>query len=269
MISIYTGTVGSGKSYHALEVLLSKVWGKFDRYAIANFPINYSKKGSKRYIKETERFRFWEDITPEKLIAYSIEKAFYGKEGYCTLIIDEAGIMFNSRDWQVESKKRKNWVNFLSLSRKFGYDIILITQVDRLLDRQIRTLAEYEVRHFKMTNHWYLKWLPFKLHASSMFWYNTKFNGKVELFTIKSYIAKKYDTMRIFNFNELKSAILSLYKGSVIPATIVIFLEQLKAKYAVEKDSNVKDPNDLVDFLDKNKGSFPVPDNINLDKKDN
>lgn len=240
-IEIYTGPVGSGKSFNALRRGLLKIRAIPDRYVIANFPITISPR-PKLAKKESARWHFWDEITPEKLLAFSIEKGFYGKEGSCLLIIDEAGVMFNTRDWQTAAKDRKNWINFLSLSRKCGYDVILIAQMDRMIDKQIRGLAEYEVRHFNARNYWWLKWVPLKLHFSVTFWYHTKFKGKVEPFIISKRIARKYDTMRLFNLDGLTEQIQKMYSGSVIPAPVVKFLDEQRKTRELEKLEN----NDVV-----------------------
>jgi zona occludens toxin (predicted ATPase) len=64
------------------------------------------------------------------------------------LYIDEAQLLFNSREWQ--SKERHEWLTFFTQHRHFGYDIILVAQFDRMLDRQIRGLIEYDYVHRKI-----------------------------------------------------------------------------------------------------------------------
>lgn len=44
-------------------------------------------------------------------------------------------------------------MTFFSQHRKLGFNVILITQSDRMLDRQIRSLIETEVRHRKLNNY--------------------------------------------------------------------------------------------------------------------
>lgn len=230
---LYTGSVGSGKSYHALCMGLQKVHAIPERYVIANFPIKFSK--GKLGEKEKRRWFFWEEITPEKLIAFSFEKGFFGKEGYCLLIIDEAGVMFNSRDWMTKGRERANWIKFISQSRKFGYDIILIAQSDRMIDRQIRDLAEYEVRHYSARKYWWLSWLPIRLHFAVYFWYHTKLKGTVDAFIIRKSIANRYDTMRLFNIDDMKDFLKKMYSGKVIPASIAKFIFEGKdCKESVE-----------------------------------
>lgn len=233
MIALFTGSVGSGKSYHALVEGLKRVYAIPKRYVIANFPLVYER--GKRGDREKERWHFWEEITPEKLVSFSIEKGIYGKEGMCLIIIDEAGCMFNARDWQVKAVERAKWIKFFSQSRKLGFDVILVAQSDRMIDRQIRDLAEYEVRHFAMKRYWLLSWLPVRLHCAVWFWYHTKMKGTADPFIIRMKIAKKYDTMRLFNIDDMKKAIKALYQGKVVPAEVAKFLQEVEERGSFSK----------------------------------
>jgi len=110
---------------------------------ITNFPITPTKKQ-----KRTGKLPlYWDngDITVKKLVRYARKNHKRGKEGQALLVIDESAILFNCRAFN--AKGREQWVKFFSQHRKYGYNIILITQWDRMLDRQIRYCAEYEVVH--------------------------------------------------------------------------------------------------------------------------
>jgi len=226
MISLYTGSVGSGKSYHAIELGLD--WLRVGKHVIANFPIKAPKRflfkrSAVRWQKKLERWHYKDEISVEYLMALSLEMGWFGKESQCLVVIDEAGIMFNSRDWQHEAKSRMKWIKFLSQSRKFGYDFIFVCQMDRMIDRQIRGLVEYEVRHLKANNSFFLKWLS--VFRVSMFlyvykWYQTKMRGNVRASVYKKWVADRYDTMRIFNLEELIESMKMVYEGKVIPAAV-------------------------------------------------
>lgn len=77
-----------------------------------------------------------EELTVKFLIEYALKNHIEGKEAQTLLVIDEAQSLFNPRDFN--RKDRKDFNYFFSLHRKLGYSIILVTQNDRLLDRQIR-----------------------------------------------------------------------------------------------------------------------------------
>lgn len=218
MIEIYSGFVGSGKSYHATSRGCMRADApKGKGWVIANFPIKPKRKFLsrlpfiKKYIKDPFNVPRWiykdnDEMTVDYLIKTSHEKGFYGNEGRCLLMIDEAGILFNSRDWNVKPQERKDWIKFLSQSRKFGYDVVFIVQDSRMLDRQIRSLAEYEVQHKKLNNFYILKFIPITVFACVSFWNGVRnIQGKLEMCIYKKSIAERYDTMALFETKEIKS----------------------------------------------------------------
>lgn len=235
MITLYTGSVGSGKSYHATQ--LGFDWVKKRKYVIANFPLTFGK--SKREQRMSKRWIYNDVITVEWLIAKSIENEWYGKESQCMVIIDEAGIIFNSRDWQTRSKERMSWIKFLSQSRKFGYDFIFVAQSDRMIDKQIRGLVEYEVKHLKANNSFFLSFLSmFKLTLFLYVyrWYQTKLKANLRMGYYNPRLAKRYDTFRTFNLDELIDYLQKLYDGKVIPANVASFISTIRAQLDEQLD---------------------------------
>lgn len=195
MIDLYLGSVGSGKSYHALKEGIEKTKQR-GGFVVANFPIKARNE------KEKERWIYLEDFSPKDLIRLSIERGSFGHEGRALVIVDEAGIKFNSRDWQVNPNERKEWIKFLSQSRKFGYDIILVAQDERMVDRQIRKLAEYNVKHIKLRNYKWMKLLPWQIFAAIRFWNGATFKGQVSFLFFNPFLAKRYDTMKLFDLDQ-------------------------------------------------------------------
>ena len=147
MIEAYTGTPGSGKSYHAARDIRDRF--RWKNPVISNMEINVPENREKCFIyKDTF------DLTPEFLISYSEElrKEKGWKrvpEDYIYLVIDEAQILFNCRDWNQNS--RRSWITFFQMHRKLGYHIILITQMMKMLDKQVWGLCEYEILHRKLS----------------------------------------------------------------------------------------------------------------------
>lgn len=166
MITLFTGTPGSGKSFHAAKLIYNKLLRKCG--IICNFPVNkdavnirwlFRMKLSKRKksrVKADFVYKKNDDLTPRFLVDYAKKNHKFGKESQTLVIIDEAQLMFNSRSWA--RSDRKDWIAFFSQHRKYGFDIILITQDDRMLDRQIRALIEVETRHRKVQNAGFLFW---------------------------------------------------------------------------------------------------------------
>lgn len=196
MMILYTGTPGSGKSYHAT----SQVWNLTGKKinVIANFVINLPEKRQPYFY-----FMDNDHITVNKLIEFSREHHKPNKEGQTSIIIDEAGIMFNAKT--SSDKKRDNWVKFFSQHRKFGFDIILIAQNDRMVDRQVRAQIEYQYLHRKLSN-FGLKGLVVRiLKGGAGFicvhqWYTVKEKVGVDYFGIRKRIASSYDTFGLFNY---------------------------------------------------------------------
>jgi len=213
MIELYTGFVGSGKSFHATKrgcTIADAPAGK--RYVVANFPIKPKKKFLARipivnkFVKNPFNEPRWvyrdnENLTVDFLIELSDQMGWYGKESQCLLLIDEAGIVFNSRDWNVKPAERKGWIQFFTQSRKLGYDIVLIVQDSRMIDRQIRSLCEYEVQHKKMNSWAVLKYIPITIFAAVSFWNGIKsMRGSLNLCLYSKSIAERYDTLKLFGY---------------------------------------------------------------------
>lgn len=197
-IFLYTGTPGSGKSLHVAELIYYAV--KLKRPVIANFEINESM------FRDSSSFTYADDdeLTPEFLEQYALDywKGRRVKEGTLKLYIDECSLMFNARDWS--RSDRKSWVRFFQLHRKLGYDIYLITQFDTMIDKQVRALVEYEVKHRKVNN---VGWVGrlFGLLAfgrpivcAVTYWYAQKMRLSAEWMLGRKKYYRLYDSYRLF-----------------------------------------------------------------------
>ena len=149
MISLYSGTPGSGKSLHIAQRIYHGL--KVGRPTICNFEIKLDAI-KKKYNKLPFMYIDNMDLEPEVLIDYAKEfwKGKKVKEDSILLVIDECQIIFNSREWQ--KGNRKEWLTFFSQHRKYGYEIVLVAQFDGMIDRQIRSLIEYNIMHRKASN---------------------------------------------------------------------------------------------------------------------
>lgn len=205
MITLYSGTPGSGKSLHLAKTILECLTEK-NKNIIANFPIHEEvvekrrrKKRRKNKNKSIPTFTYVDEITIEFLINYAKENHVLGKESQTIVIFDECQTQFNPRDYN--RKDRKSWINFFTQHRKLGFDIILTTQFDRLIDRQIRSLIEYEIRHRKVNNFKMGKFLPVSAFVCVNFWYVIKEKQDVTFFTYKKELGQLYDSFKMFDFN--------------------------------------------------------------------
>lgn len=143
----YTGIPGAGKTYHAVMDMVH------NRDAvITNVHVTGISQCAVLPLHE---------ITPEMLMAFSnhyFETHAY-RENSLLLVIDEAQLLFNSRNWN--DSARMGWIAFMSQHRKYGYRIILVTQDFKMIDKQFRSLVEFEVYHTAASS----VWLPMRVLA--------------------------------------------------------------------------------------------------------
>lgn len=204
-ISLYSGTPGSYKSYHAVKEAIT--WLKLGRNLMTNFPLNY-KKRIKRPIKGVYECVNNLDLTVDYLINFACEHHKPSTKAQTLVIIDEASIKFNSRDFQL--KDRMGWINFFANHRHFNFDVILITQQDRMLDRQIRGLIETEYKHRAIKNYktlgWILNLIFHGFYACVEVWYPCKLKNGSSFGIFNKKIADCYDTMGLFVDSQNKMA---------------------------------------------------------------
>ncbi|MEM0173671.1 MAG: zonular occludens toxin domain-containing protein [Sulfolobaceae archaeon] len=213
MIYLYTGTPGSGKSFHLAKDIILRL--KLGKNVIANFDINnkvigynaitwkFRNKIKPKLSKIKGSFHYWdfEELTVEKLVQFAKDNHKRAKENQTLLVIDECAIIFNSRAW--DNKDRLKWIKFFQQHRKLGYTVILVSQNDRLIDRQIRSFVEYEVKHRKINN---FNWVGqiFALFAGGTlffaitYWYSVREKISTEPIRFNKRIANLYDTYEIF-----------------------------------------------------------------------
>lgn len=195
MIYLYTGTPGSGKSYHAAEVVDRALRRNIP--VIANFEVNLTKKHKGEFVYIDTL-----DMTPQRFIEYAEHHFKPGRDEHQgIIIIDEAQIPFNSRDGL--NKSRLKWIDFFSKHRHYFYDIIMITQHDRMIDRQIRSLVETEYKHRKLTNFglkgWFMIVLFHKMFVAVEYWYPIQERVGAEFFNLRKSVCALYNTFKRFD----------------------------------------------------------------------
>lgn len=202
MIKLFSGTPGSGKSLHTAEKIYYAL--RAGRPVICNFDINLGfVQGRKR---KNVDFTYLpnDSLSVEFLESFAVSyfKDRRMKEEWLLLIIDEAQLIFNAREW--DAKGRKKWLSFFTQHRKYGYEVILVAQFDRMLDRQIRSLIEYEYIHRKVSN--FGVWGKIfsavflgKLFVAVQMWYPLRERVGAEWFVCKKRFFRLYDTYRNFS----------------------------------------------------------------------
>ena len=203
MISLYSGTPGSGKSLHCARTIIN--WSRLGYPVVGNFTVDLSK-----YKRADFTYCPNHEMTPDFLIKLSQEKVgSKPKEGSILLVIDECQLLFNAREWQQSG--RAQWLSFFTQHRKLGYDIILIAQFDRMVDRQIRSLIEHEYIHRKMSNFgWQGKIMSLVFGGNTFIavkrWYPLHERLGSEIFHARKWMYSVYDTYAAFGSGEEKPA---------------------------------------------------------------
>lgn len=212
MINLYTGTPGSGKSLHAVALVLRMLRHK--RYVIANFAMSFTKKELAKGYEERFFYMPNEEITIERLLEFAIDMHFFEKqrESQALVLIDEAGGRFNCRDFK--NSDRAEWIDFFSQHRKVGYDFVLVAQNDRMLDRQIRGYIESEIRHRKINNFGPFFLLPFPVFVAIEYWYTAKLRVGSQFFMFNKKVANHYDSMKMFSGFKLSKHLLEKIEAS-------------------------------------------------------
>lgn len=206
MIEAYTGTPGSGKTYHAVYDMWEAL--KYGRPVISNIPLDLPEKllGKKR---DWKNWRLVETYDIKPFMLYQLSESIREQKGfkrvpedYILLVIDEAQLVFNCRDWQAQD--RKEWLSFFQQHRKLGYHVVLITQMAQMLDKHAQGLLEYEIVHRKFSNFgWKGKLLSLVLLSPTMFsamrvWACMKTRIDAKVFRYSRRIAKLYDTAKTY-----------------------------------------------------------------------
>lgn len=198
-ISLYTGTPGGGKSYHCTKVILEYL--KRGKNVISNFPVAPQESG--KFILMNDK-----DLNVDYLLIYAKINHIKGKENQTLIIIDEAQLKFNSRDWA--NKDRSGWCSFLTVHRHLGYEIILATQCADFIDKQIRGLVEYEYKHKNLKKTKLGLIFPFMptFFMCVQWHYTSKMKMEVNSFFYNQKIGSQYDSYVFFD---------KLLKDIVIP----------------------------------------------------
>lgn len=202
MIKLFSGTPGSGKSLHTAEKIYYAL--RAGRPVICNFDINVGFVQGRK--KKNVDFTYIPNDSLDVGYLVSFASSYFAdrrmKEEWILLVIDEAQLMFNAREW--DAKGRKEWLSFFTQHRKYGYEIILVAQFDRMLDRQIRSLIEYEYIHRKVSN--FGAWGKIfsvvflgKLFVAVQMWYPLHERIHAEWFVCKPRFFRLYDTYKNFS----------------------------------------------------------------------
>jgi len=205
MITLYTGTPSSGKSFNAVRSIL---WAlRCKKPVIANFALKFTEKEKKRGYEKNFYFVPNNQYTIEMLILFALDHGFIEskKEGQCLVIFDEAGGKFNPK---AEKKEIVEWIDFFSQHAKIGFDIILIAQSKAMMDRQIQKFIEYENIHRKLNRYGIFTILPFPVFVSVQVWMQMSERISAEFFLYSSKVSNHYDRYKMFDGFKMSEALM-------------------------------------------------------------
>lgn len=205
MIYFYSGTPGSGKSLEVAKEIVKKLTVS-KQNVIATIDINTNEV----YKKKKKHGRFYyirnEHMTPEFLIEYAMKFHKKGQEGQTLLIFDEAQMLFSPTVIKLKTQEDKRyrvaWLDFFTQHRHLGYNIIIISQFDRLIDPQIRCLFEYNVIHRKINNFgmgWVMSLLKISLFISVTVWYGVNEKMGSHFYFYSKRYSRIYDSYKKFD----------------------------------------------------------------------
>lgn len=198
MIYLYSGSPGSGKSLHvARDIYYRLNRSRNPNNVIANFMINKKMVKNK---KANFIYKDNSDLTVKFLLEYALENHKIGKENQTMVVVDECQVIWNAREWQ-SSTNRMQWIKFFTQHRKLGYNFIVISQNDRMIDRQIRALFEYEIKHRKVNNFKIGKLFPFSTFAAVTYWYGVNEKIGVEFFFYRKKWGNFYNSYGTFELD--------------------------------------------------------------------
>lgn len=202
MITLYEGVPGSGKSLYSAGQILEQL--SLGHLVIVNYPFKVPNR--KKYRRGCLIVVDNAELTPQLLVRWSsiwlkFRRSGKPKEHQIFLVIDEAGQVFNPREWQ--SSGRKDWLSFFAQHRKLMYDVLLIAQQDIQIDNQIRgciDLAEKfsDIRKFFPGRGWYLP--PVFMRSGRLYQVRDRKASRcgTGFFVVLPSWARCYDTYAIF-----------------------------------------------------------------------
>lgn len=254
MITFYSGTPGSGKSLQmAAEV---SRWIKlYKRNVIANTMISVNNIMGKKINKPHGRFYYLanEHFSPEFFYKYALKFHDIGIEHQTLIVIDEAQVLYGPTAiklyTQDNKRYRQDWLEFYTQHRHLGYDVIIISQFDKLIDAQIRCLFEYNYVHRKANNFRtigkFLTIIGVVLFVQIQKWYGVNEVCSTQFFTYRKKYSKIYDS---YSYRNQIIAKLTAKYGEEMMKQLMGFKKNKNGKLPVVKEKEVRE---VVQDIDK------------------
>jgi zona occludens toxin len=150
VIELLTGTPGAGKSYAAVRRIVDEL--EAGKVVVTNIPLaadaaeRFAGANGLRRLIPGRRARVASSYRERVLVVDDLEdlmrvRVTGTKEGRAVAVLDEAHEWMNARSWTAGD--REAIVRWFAKHRHLGFDVVLITQDEKNLDRQVRDLYEY------------------------------------------------------------------------------------------------------------------------------
>ena len=201
VVECFTGLMGGGKSYMAVE-RASKHFLKAGR-VFTNLQLKFDN--IKTWAEEEHGILLqdqqYSHLSLDELREFPRHITAGTQKNPCLVIIDEAALFFNARDW---AKTSKAILEFLTQTRKVDVNIIFITQSIDDIDKQFRRRIHYtwtmvDVQKIKVFN---LRW-PWP-HMIRTCYHGISFKAKLRrLWVLKN--------VKIFDFYSSKQQFTDLH----------------------------------------------------------
>lgn len=209
------------------------IYQEHSKFRFNNF---FEKIFKKRFFKDklsrSERgvlytLQDFSKISPKFFYDYALKFHKRGKEHQTLIVIDEAQMFFNptivkefntlsqeykrrrlpfkideNSKYAYEDTYRNDWLKFFTQHRHLGYDIILVSQFDKLIDAQVRCLFEYNYIHRKINNYSFgvlLTFFGLSAFIKVQHWYGAKLRCGTEMFFYSKKYSKVYNSYRLYD----------------------------------------------------------------------
>lgn len=206
MIYFYSGTPGSGKSLDMAHEVYDWIRNR-KKNVIANTMINIDAITDNK--RNRGRFYYLDNYYFEPSFFYKYAKKFHkpGKESQSLIVIDEAQMLFSPNTVKLKCQEnktyRQDWLRFFTQHRHIGFDIIIVSQFDKLIDAQIRCLFEFNVVHRKANNFGMIGALLTIFHiplfAKVTYWYGVNQVCEKKFFIYRKKFSKIYNSYVFFD----------------------------------------------------------------------
>ncbi len=199
-IEVFEGRLGGGKSYSAVERIaavlarggtvctnIDIVWPEMVAFCASRFGVKL-KAGQLRHLSEGQIPNFHLHTPGGTMDCPTL------------VVIDEAQLYWNARDFSKTDKDQRELLKFLTQSRKAGTDVIFITQNVKNVDAQFVRLVQFVWRFRDMSKYRVpglgIRW-PFDQILQVCFDYDGKTQQSRRLARKDKAIFKLYDTTEL------------------------------------------------------------------------